>query len=54
MKAKHQDAFQTFSSTFTPSVIAKWSRMVEEWEIDRTKPNPYEEPINRKFHLIVI
>lgn len=52
MRMKHQEAFLLFSSTFLPSTIAKWSKMVEEWETDRTKPNPYEEPVNREFHVI--
>ncbi len=49
MRTKHQEAFQMFSSTFSPSTVAKRLKMVQEWEIDRTKPNPYEEPVNRKF-----
>jgi hypothetical protein len=48
MRKKHADAFKTFSSTFKAETIAKWSKMVEVWLNDRTKPNPYEEPESSK------
>lgn len=54
MKNKHQEAFELFSSSFASSTITKWSEMVREWEVDRTKPNPYEEPINSKLSFILI
>ncbi len=53
MKKKHQDAFESFSSSISPSTVAKWSKMVEEWQADRTKPNPYEELQSSK-HLIFL
>lgn len=51
MKKKHQEAFDLFSSTFSPSTVNKWSSMVEAWQSDRTKPNPYEEPVNSKLNF---
>lgn len=36
----------TFSSTFKAETIAVWTKKVDEWIRDRTKPNPYEEPQN--------
>jgi len=44
MKAKHEDIFKQFSATFAPPVIKPWTSMVEHWESDPLKPNPYEEP----------
>lgn len=49
MRKKHNDAFNTFSSTFKAETIAIWTKMVEDWIGDRTKPNPYEEPDNSEF-----
>ncbi|KIL55518.1 hypothetical protein M378DRAFT_188665 [Amanita muscaria Koide BX008] len=46
MRKKHAEAFEAFSSTFKTKTIAAWTKMVEEWISDRTKPNPYEEPVN--------
>ncbi len=50
MKKKHQEAFELFSSSFSPPTINKWSRMVQEWQDDHTKPNPYEEPFNSESY----
>ncbi len=50
MKKKHQEVFDLLSSSFLPSTIDKWSKMVKEWQDDRTKPNPYSEPINSKSY----
>jgi hypothetical protein len=49
MRKKHRDAFETFSATFKPKTIAIWSKMVDDWISDRTKPNPYEEPQNSEL-----
>ncbi|PPQ96654.1 hypothetical protein CVT26_010318, partial [Gymnopilus dilepis] len=46
MRKKHRDAFETFSKTFKATTIALWTKMVEDWIKDRTKPSPYEEPKN--------
>lgn len=54
MKEKHQKAFEAFSSTFPLSTVTKWITMVKNWENDRSQPNPYEEPIIRKFIIIYI
>ena len=50
MRAKHQELFAKFSATFKPGTVLVWEEMVKTWERDRTKPNPYEEPINGEFY----
>ena len=49
MQAKHRKAFDKFTSTFPLDVITKWDTMVEEWNVDKTKPNPYEEPVAGEY-----
>jgi len=44
MKTKHEDIFAQLSATFSSAIVEKWLKMVEIWEADPTKPNPYEEP----------
>jgi hypothetical protein len=45
MQTKHGDAFVKFNETFPPAVVDKWERMVAEWDADKSKKNPYEEPV---------
>jgi hypothetical protein len=45
MYKKHRDAFEKFSITFPLDVTAQWDKMVDDWDTDKSKPNPYEEPI---------
>jgi hypothetical protein len=51
MRKKHAEAFEQFSSTIREETRTRWAKMVEMWILDRTKPNPYEEPVGRKFLL---
>jgi len=45
MQVKHEQAFVKFNGTFPPAVVDKWETMVTEWDNDKTKKNPYEEPV---------
>jgi hypothetical protein len=45
MRAKHVAIFERFSGKFSPSVVKKWTEMVEKWEADQKKPNPYSESV---------
>jgi hypothetical protein len=44
MKVKHEGLLAQFSAKFEPQVLDKWLGMIEAWDIDSTRPNPYEEP----------
>lgn len=44
MQKTHQEAFDDHCKTFDDVTIGKWSMMVEAWEADPEKPNPFEEP----------
>ena len=44
MSAKHEGFLTRFTARFSPEVIEKWSAMIDAWDADQTKPNPYEEP----------
>jgi hypothetical protein len=47
LKARYEEAFVKFNATFPCPVIDKWERMVSEWDADKKKKNPYEEPTAR-------
>ena len=49
MQKKHNNTFDTFPLTFKAETIAIWTKMVEDWISDHTKPNPYEEPDNSEL-----
>jgi len=49
MRKKQQVAFQSLSGTFPSATVEKWTKMVEDWEKDMTKPNPYEESNTSMF-----
>jgi hypothetical protein len=55
MRKKHQEVFKTFSTTFKATTIATWTKMVDDWNSDHTKPNPYDEPQNSELiqHLFL-
>lgn len=48
MQVRHRQTFVEFNSTFPPVVVDKWERMVSEWDKDKKKKNPYEEPVAGK------
>ncbi|KAK0221290.1 hypothetical protein IW262DRAFT_1447825 [Armillaria fumosa] len=37
----HEDWFEHFMASLPQSDIVKWTKMVEAWEMDRNKPNPF-------------
>ena len=56
MSVRQREIFEKFSATFPSDTVARWVRMVERWEGDRTAPNPYNEPDQSRFlgrHLFV-
>jgi hypothetical protein len=34
------------SATFSPKTIAKWTKMVDDWQEDVSAPNPFEETVS--------
>jgi hypothetical protein len=49
MQTKHQAAFTQFNATFPPAIVDKWDKMVAAWDADKTKKNPYGEPVAGKL-----
>lgn len=45
MHARHETMFVTFTNRFDPKVIEKWDSMINDWDADSSKPNPYEDLI---------
>ncbi|KAI0743720.1 hypothetical protein C8Q80DRAFT_1122131 [Daedaleopsis nitida] len=45
MSVKQCDIFQEYTANFPADVILKWTNMINAWEKDPTRPDPYEEPI---------
>ena len=45
MQDKHTSIFEQLSSTFPPETVQKWEAMVLAWKNDKSKPNPYKEPV---------
>jgi hypothetical protein len=43
MKIKKMAAHARFTAGFDPEVVERWSAMVDAWDLDPQKPNPYEE-----------
>ena len=44
MSLKHLELLERFSSRFSESTLEKWRNMVEDWDKDPSKLNPYDEP----------
>jgi hypothetical protein len=49
MEKKHRENFEKFTTTFPSDVVAQWDKMVNDWDADMSKPNPYEEPVAGKY-----
>lgn len=43
-RKKHRDAFHEFHAALGPAMTKPWLKMVEAWEADQDKPNPFEVP----------
>ncbi|KAG1778659.1 hypothetical protein EV702DRAFT_1219217 [Suillus placidus] len=43
MHHTHQQFLESYTMTFPPATIRTWSKAVEDWEADMSKPNPYRE-----------
>ena len=48
MHAKHQALHEAFTGRYHPDVVAKWEKMVVDWENDSNKENPYKEHVMGK------
>ena len=46
MKFKHETILTHFTAKFSPDVMETWITMINAWDLDHTKRNPYEEPQN--------
>ncbi|TFY77801.1 hypothetical protein EWM64_g6209 [Hericium alpestre] len=42
---KQEINFQEHKQTFSAEIIEEWDKMIQEWDADKNKPNPYEEPV---------
>jgi len=43
MKLKQEAILAQFTARFAPEVVDKWSKVIDDWDVDPEKPNPYEE-----------
>lgn len=43
-RAKHRVSFEELTNALGSKVTKPWEEMVEEWEKDQSKPNPFEGP----------
>lgn len=50
MRDKHRGIFQQFSSSFRGELVRKWSKLVDDWNEDHSKPNPYADLKSGKEH----
>ncbi|KAK0500749.1 hypothetical protein EDD18DRAFT_1279950 [Armillaria luteobubalina] len=44
----HEDQFERFTASLPQGDVAKWTTMVEAWEMDRNKPNPFARTVASK------
>ena len=45
MSHKQKQNHEEFTSTLPLPVVEKWQKMVDDWNADRSQPNPYIEPV---------
>ncbi|KAK0471765.1 hypothetical protein IW261DRAFT_1571641 [Armillaria novae-zelandiae] len=49
----HEDRFERFTASLPQSDVAKWIKMVEDWEVDRNKPNSFARTVASKTEAAV-
>ena len=49
MSSRHRVAFNTPSTTFPTEIVKEWTEMLEQWLIDPSEPDPFEEVTIGKF-----
>lgn len=48
-KKSQREVATLMSGAFDPDTVGKWRKMRELFDLDQTKPNPYEEVDNRTY-----
>lgn len=48
-REQHTQAFREFAGGLTSQQRSEFTAMVQEFERDKTKPNPYQNEISGKF-----
>ncbi|KAK0481089.1 hypothetical protein EDD18DRAFT_1312229 [Armillaria luteobubalina] len=46
--SEHEDRFERFTKSLPQQDVAKWTEIVEAWEADRTKLNPFAQTVANK------
>ncbi|KAK0475680.1 hypothetical protein EDD18DRAFT_1115892 [Armillaria luteobubalina] len=46
--SEHEDRFEQFTKSLPQQDVAKWTEIVEAWEADRTKLNPFAQTVANK------
>jgi len=54
MASVQRKAADDFTATFPLHMIQQWRRMVKEWEVDSSRPNPYVSKERGRFLLYVM
>jgi hypothetical protein len=45
MRQKHRALLDTLTKSFPDDVVQRWGRMIRDWSLDHTKPDPYTQPV---------
>jgi len=48
-KVSQREVANLISASYAPDVVEKWHKMRNDFDLDPTMPNPYEEVENREF-----
>ena len=51
-KKSQREVATMMSNAFDPATVDKWRKMRDEFDLDGSMPNPYEEPDNRTFSFL--
>ena len=43
MSSRHQATFKALSTTFPTETVKEWTEMLEQWLVDLSEPDPFEE-----------
>ena len=54
LKIRQEAVFAQFTAKFAPEVVDRWAAMIDAWETDHQKPNPYEDVGKGRLSLLVL
>jgi hypothetical protein len=48
---KHVEALERYEDIMQPEHVESWKEMLQGWQADKSRPNPFESKTKREYHF---